>query len=698
MIVYRRLTQVRIDSITVRGFRCFDQTGENIHLDNFSCFVGPNASGKTAAMMALVRLFGESNAQRQIIPTDFYLTSGEDLKSNSPRSLLIECRLSFPELNDDDSTSTTAIPETFNQMIVDEPGGTPYCRIRLEATWTDDGTPLGDIAQSISWILTDSDDPKVIEDGNRRTVKPGDRGKIRVIYIPATRDPNQQIKVTTNTNFGRLLNALNLGVASQSLKDELSVLKNQIEKLTGVQTMSKEIQNAWQNFYDGRVAQEVSLQAFEEDPSTLIKLLAPTFRPGEDGCAISTDELSDGMRSLFSLSLSIGLFHIEELLRNTPIKLGFKKEIVDTLPILSIFAVEEPENHLSPHYLGRIVNQLMSTAENENAQVLISSHSPSILRRIQPDYVRYFLGHERAVATRVKSIPLPDDDTDEAFKYVREAVRGYPELYFSRLVILGEGPSEEIVLRRLFEASGTPLDTYFISVVPLGGRHVNHFWRLLHGLDIPFLTLLDLDREKEGAGWGRVQYVRDQLVERFGAGHIALSFKTDNGKIRRLDESTYDNLGQKEDNDTENMDAWLEYFTNTFNVFFSTPLDLDFAMLEAFPSIYKGLAPPPYGPRLPKSSAPNYSDIIKQRMRQVLASDASSALDSLGETYSEDQQKLFSWYKYLFIDGSKPVNHMRALLEIDNEDLMENAPEFLQQIVTQARQMLSTSEEGAECR
>lgn len=120
--------------------------------------------------------------------------------------------------------------------------------------------------------------------------------------------------------------------------------------------------------------------------------------------------------------------------------------------------------------------------------MVLSSHSPSIMGRIEPDAVRYFLGGEARPATNIKSLELPNDSTDEAYKYVREAVRGYPELYFSRLVVLGEGPSEEIVLRRLFEASGTPLDSHFISIVPLGGRHVNHFWRFLNGLGIPFIT------------------------------------------------------------------------------------------------------------------------------------------------------------------------------------------------------------------
>ncbi len=37
-------------------------------------------------------------------------------------------------------------------MVVDEPGALPYCRIRMEATWSDDGTPTGDISQDLWWI------------------------------------------------------------------------------------------------------------------------------------------------------------------------------------------------------------------------------------------------------------------------------------------------------------------------------------------------------------------------------------------------------------------------------------------------------------------------------------------------------------------------------------------------------------------
>ena len=526
--------------------------------------------------------------------------------------------------------------------------------------------------------------PKTIENGHRRKIQPGDRAKVRVVYVPATRNPDQQIRGTTSTVFGRLLDALAWGGADKCLKQNLDALQAQLSQLKGVEAINRQVQNAWLGLYDGRVAREVAFRALEEDPAALVKILVPTFRPGESERSMVTSDLSDGLRSLFSLSLSLGLFRVEELLRTAAEESGFNADVTERLPILTVFTVEEPENHLSPHYLGRVIAELSNLASNERSQVLLSSHSPSILGLVDPDNVRYFLGNEYTHSTKVKPIPLPADDSDEAFKYVREAVRGFPELYFARLVILGEGASEEIVLRRLFRAAGTPLDTRFISVVPLGGRHVNHFWRLLHGLEIPYLTLLDLDREKEGAGWGRVQYVRDQLIRLCGAENDSLKVFDGNGNMKfSPDDPRWDDIRNWDVKDTQNMKGWIDFLRERYQVFFSEPLDLDFSMLEAFPDAYKGLAPQGGGPRLPSNSDARVASVT-QRMRQVLAADIQSAPQTLGETYTEAQQDLFVWYKYLFVDGSKLVAHLRALLVIDDQGLASNAPQALKALLKQA--------------
>lgn len=48
----------------------------------------------------------------------------------------------------------------------------------------------------------------------------------------------------------------------------------------------------------------------------------------------------------------------------------------------------------------------------------------------------------------------------------------------------------------------------------LGGRFVNHFWKLLSDIGIPFITILDLDLERGGGGWARVKYAIKQLLAR----------------------------------------------------------------------------------------------------------------------------------------------------------------------------------------
>lgn len=683
---------MRVDSVTIKGFRCFDEPGEIINLDNSTCFVGPNSSGKTAAMMALARIFGEQSVQRLVIPSDFHLSVGERLNEKDTRKLFIECRLLFPELDAEGAPDASVIPEMFNQMVVDSPGTTPFCRIQLEATWTNDGTPSGDIEQQTDWILTDSDDPEIINE-NKQKLLPGARSKISVVYVPAARNPEHQIKATTKSSFGRLMQALVWDGADEKLKETLSILQGQLADIAAVKSISTEIQNSWGSLYDGRVAKDVTLEAIEREPTSLIKLLSPTFCPGEDGNTMEVSGLSDGLRSLFSLSLSLGFFRIEEKLLNSAIDLGFKAEVVEKLPMLTLFAIEEPENHLSPHYLGRVVSELLLIAGDKRAQVIMSSHSPSILSRVPPDSVRYFLGHEETSKAVVRKLSLPEEQTDEAFKYVREAVRGFPELYFSRLVVLGEGASEEIVLRRLFEASGCPLDIHFISVVPLGGRHVNHFWRLLHDLNIPFITLLDLDREKDGAGWGRIQYVRNQLIERFGDNKEELKVYLRDGEEIDLGDVVYGTLKDKDDSDLDEMKVWLKCLQKNYNVFFSNPLDLDFSMLESFNEEYKKLAPPSGGPRLPSETSSEYDGAVKNRMIQVIASDPQDPPANIGSTYLAEQQKLFPWYKYLFVDHSKPVAHMRALLSIEDTELVSKAPKVLNEIVLRAQSLTSSERE-----
>ena len=63
-----------LESITISGFRCFGPESTTIHLSkSITALVGSNATGKTALLQGLTKLFGISRTQRMVQKSDFHL-------------------------------------------------------------------------------------------------------------------------------------------------------------------------------------------------------------------------------------------------------------------------------------------------------------------------------------------------------------------------------------------------------------------------------------------------------------------------------------------------------------------------------------------------------------------------------------------------------------------------------------------------
>lgn len=364
---------------------------------------------------------------------------------------------------------------------------------------------------------------------------------------------------------------------------------------------------------------------------------------------------------------------------------GFQNKWLRT-PSLTVFALEEPENHLAPYFLARIIKQVRSVVKSQTAQAVFTSHSPAILGRIDPTEVRHFRLNPQSRTSIVREIMLPDS-SEEATKYVREAVIAYPEVYFARFVILVEGASEQVVLPRLASARGHDIDRSFVAVTPLGGRHVNHFWKLLFDLDIPYATLIDLDLGRDDGGWGRVKYVCDQLLSIGMSREQLLTIVDGSGNQRVLSEEGFEQLHTWDTHAIKDLKAWiraLEYY----GVFFSPPLDLDMAMLSRFPEAYKAIAPAGRGPRIPPTDTPRYEDYIEEAAKAVLGE------TELGRSvHSAKWQRWFPWYRYLFLGKSKPSTHLLALSQIDDEELASNAPSVLKRLLDYVNGQLHLVEE-----
>lgn len=660
---------MEISKIKLKNFRCFGPTETVIRLNALTAFIGTNSSGKTAVLQSLLKLFGTNTKDREIVKSDFHIPKGVSPEAVNNNSLSIEVILEFPELQEDTDTSI-AVPVFFNRMIVKKPGTTPYVRIRLESTWAIGSTPEGDIETNLWYIFIPEDSNEEEKEGvNKIKVPSQERSSIQVIYVPAVREPSVQLKNAAGTILWRIMRMIKWPEDIDSkLKDKVDEVDLLFDDQPAVKYIKKVINKEWKNYHRDIRYTEANIKFNSAELEDILKKMEIEFLPSVTNKGYKIDSLGDGLRSLFYLSLVNSLLEIEKKASEDTDRHEFNNI---TPTALTVLAVEEPENHVSPHLLGRIINNLNSIAEKANAQILITSHTPAIIKRIDPESIRHLRISKEQFSTVLKEIKLPEKN-DEAYKYIKEAVRAYPELYFARLVILGEGDSEEIVIPKLLELLGPKADNSGISIVPLGGRHVNHFWKLLSSLEIPYITLLDLDTEREGGAWGRIKYAIKQLLKN-GHNKNELLLLRDN---TILDDDSLEKMHTWE-LDSERLNSWIVCL-NKYNVFFSSPLDIDFMMLETFPDEYKQTAPKNGGPRIPdKSTNPGeFNEKVESAVRATLKDSGGD-----GKSYSEIQRELMIWYNYLFLQRQKPSTHIMALSNIDNKKLKDNMPEPLKKLV-----------------
>ncbi|MGO4699437.1 ATP-dependent endonuclease [Paenibacillus sp. 2TAB26] len=665
---------MEISKLCLKNFRSFGYDGRTIYLNKLSGFVGENSSGKTALIHGLVKLFGVSSHDRTLEKSDFHIPKQSTVESIKELELSIEARVDFPELADSsaDEQSRTSIPPFFNQLVVRSTAEAPYLRVRLVGTWTADNTPEGEIEQKLYFVTVAEGISETDED--LVPVTPHQRSAIQVLYVPAVREPSTQLRNASGTILWRILNNISWpDDIDETIKTKMEPVNELFNGINGVSQIRSVISEEWKKYHKDTRYQDAKLQFSSSTLASILKKIEVSFSPTHDLGEYSVDKLGDGLRSLFYLSLVSSLLEAE-------VKITGKSNAS-----LTLLAVEEPENHISPHLLGRVMDNLKNISNKSNAQVVLTSHSASIIKRVDPENLAHLRIDPNSYTTIVKKVILPDKKS-EAYTYIKEAVRAYPEIYFSRLVILGEGDSEEIVIPRVLEVNNIYADDYGISIVPLGGRHVNHMWKLLNELDIPHITLLDLDRERGGGGWSRIKYAIKQLIINGRNRDELLKVWYGNREEILTDDDLeeFDEYSMEPDWLVSMNDLWLgRLMEDNYNVFFSSPMDLDFLMLETFPKAYKETVP--RGPSIPDKvkNPQSYAKKIKGGIVSALKNE-----NATGYTYTPEQHELMVWYNTLFLGRSKPSTHIEALIKITDENLLTDMPEVFKSIVKRAKEIL----------
>lgn len=641
---------MHIETLKLTNFRCFGSDTATIPMaQDFTAFVGDNGSGKTAVMYALLRLFSISQEQRRLRAQDFHVPMSEDSPPGE-RSLSIEAVLALPELQEEEGDHS-AVPEFFNQLAIDQDGHVK-CRIRLEARWIADGSPEGSIEENLWAIRTFG----TFAENDCIKIRPTERARIQMIYVPASRDGASQVSTFLRS---RLWKAIAWSAKVKKTFESVgSSLQQDFNTEPAVSVLTEALDLRWKELNAAGTDTSPSFSPIDGRFDEFVKKVGVSFYPDESGKVRPLEDLSDGQRSIFHLAMTAATLDVEKNIVAGKRK-GFRPDLID-IPALTLIAIEEPENSLAPFYLSRIISQIAGLTSTLRAQAFIASHSPSILARVEPDQIRHLRLVPQTRTAVVNSIRMPPNN-EAAAKFLKQAVRAYPELYFARFVVLGEGASEEVILPRLAEALGLQIDRSSVAVVPLGGRHTNHLWRLLSDLGIPYATLLDLDVGRHGGAWGRIKDSLEQLVAIGVKGDQIFAQGQNMTEIQLRDE--IQKLGKRNPQELNTKDGqdWLTLL-RAFNIFFSSPLDIDYSMLKAFPKDYQTLEEGMEGP-----------------------TDADARQSVLGDKGQPDlypaNDGLLRWYRYLFLGRGKPSTHMRVLGNIRPQDLKKNIPEELKAIL-----------------
>ncbi|MFI8749968.1 AAA family ATPase [Vreelandella lionensis] len=162
-----------------------------------------------------------------------------------------------------------------------------------------------------------------------------------------------------------------------------------------------------------------------------------------------------------------------------------------------IYAIEEPETSQHPNYQIMLMKALLALANQENRQILVTTHVPALAGLIPTEGIRY-------VTKDSDGVPLVKMPDESVLKEAADSLGVLPEMGMERAngVVLVEGKSDVTFLRHttkaLKEAGHTSSDLDEAGIVPLqtgGSGNVKHWvtHKLADDLGLPWCVFLDSD-------------------------------------------------------------------------------------------------------------------------------------------------------------------------------------------------------------
>ncbi|OGY90701.1 MAG: hypothetical protein A3B31_02550 [Candidatus Komeilibacteria bacterium RIFCSPLOWO2_01_FULL_53_11] len=169
---------------------------------------------------------------------------------------------------------------------------------------------------------------------------------------------------------------------------------------------------------------------------------------------------------------------------------GFRRIFVILLyalhPDYPIVMIDEPEIHLHPALIKKLLKALMSQTTN---QIIVTSYSPVMIKASNLHEVYRVMKDEQGSHVYAMSI---DRRTIDRKRLVQELNADNLEMFFADKVLVVEGVSDRILMRGLIDRFYTGSDE--IKVIYTHGKsNIDVYMDLMNVFHIPYVVMLDRD-------------------------------------------------------------------------------------------------------------------------------------------------------------------------------------------------------------
>ena len=426
-----------LKSIFVQNYRLYKELHVTLNR-GLNVLVGENDSGKTSLIDAIRLVLGTKSSDRfSVAETDFY---------DETQPIII--RLSFANA----CINTCRFSRYLICECCDNPSQPHVCRCVLHVQLTS----KRDDSRARYKILTKV---RIGHDGEGPELDSDLRDYLAVTYLKPLRDAETELSSGRASRLSRIL-----GSSNDILRSKVNILK------------AAALAN---DFLMSQDAFTESMKGIRED-----YFYNMIFEDDKDKFDVQLDIAGIRLSKLSGISLMASRRYLRAILEKLNLTLSkdgnshglgyhnilfmaaelilLAQEIEDEFGLLLI---EEPEAHLHPQLQMKVlkfIDQRVWSKDNEfGIQCIITTNSPNLSSKADPQSI-FLLRSGKVWSLRIGETLAESDE----YKYLRKFLDATKaNVFFARGVLFVEGDTENILLPRIAELLGRPLEDYGVSVV-----------------------------------------------------------------------------------------------------------------------------------------------------------------------------------------------------------------------------------------